>query len=81
MGGITSRKDAPNKDTTIKDLKSSRFALGKAPEHLTDKQKAQPSFIAKSDKQLYRVYMLNEKKLRLVFRCVEVPIAKAELDS
>jgi transposase len=32
------RKDAPKKDTTAKDLKGSRFALGKAPEHLTDKQ-------------------------------------------
>ena len=52
----------------IKDLKGSRFALGKAPENLTEKQEAQLEFIAKSDKRLYRAYRLKEK-LRLVFQC------------
>ena len=73
------RKDAPRKDTTAKDLKGSRFALGKAPEHLTDKQQAQLTFIARSDKRLYRAYLLKEK-LRLVFQCADVSTAKAELD-
>ena len=53
-------KDAPKKDTTVKDLKGSRFALGKAPEHLTDKQQAQLQFIAKADRRLYRAYLLKE---------------------
>ena len=43
------RKDAPQKDTTAKDLKGSRFALVKAPEHLTKKQQAQLEFISKAD--------------------------------
>ena len=62
------RKDAPKGDTAAKDLKGARFALGKAPEHLTEKQQAQLAFIAKADKRLYRAYLLKEK-LRLVFQC------------
>ena len=64
---------------SFKDLKGSRFALGKAPEHLTKKQQAQLEFIAKADKRLYRAYLLKEK-LRLVFQCENVAIAKEELD-
>ena len=56
-----------------------QFALGKAPEHLTKKQQAQLEFIAKADKRLYRAYLLKEK-LRLVFQCENVAIAKEELD-
>lgn len=66
------------KDTTAKDLKGSRFALGKAPEYLTKKQQAQLA-IAEADKRLYRAYLLKEK-LRLVFQCENVAIAKKELD-
>ena len=73
------RKDAPKTDTTAKDLKGSRFALGKAPENLTEKQRAQLAFIAKADKRLYRAYLLKEK-LRLVFQCEDVATAKKELD-
>ena len=72
-------KDTPKKDTTAKDLKGSRYALGKAPEHLTEKQEAQLAFIAVSDKRLYRAYLLKEK-LRLVFQCEDVETAKTELD-
>lgn len=53
-------KDAPKKDTTAKDLKGSRYALGKAPEHLTERQEAQLAFIAVSDKRLYRAYLLKD---------------------
>lgn len=73
------KKGATEKDTTAKDLKGSRFALGKAPEHLTKKQQAQLEFIAKADKRLYRAYLLKEK-LRLIFQCENVAIAKEELD-
>ena len=75
----SSYKDTPKKDTTAKDLKGSRYALGKAPEHLTEKQEAQLAFIAVSDKRLYRAYLLKEK-LRLVFQCEDVETAKTELD-
>lgn len=73
-------KDTTKKDNTAKDLKGSRFALGKAPEKLSEKQRAQLEFIAKSDKRLYRAYLLKEK-LRLVFRCEDAKTAKAELDA
>ena len=73
------KKGTPPKDTTAKDLKGSRFALGKAPEHLTANQSAQLEFIAKTDRRLYRAYLLKEK-LRLVFQCTDPIIAKKELD-
>lgn len=73
-------KDAPKQDTTARDLKGSRFALGKSPEHLTGNQQAQLEFIAKSNPKLYRAYLLKEK-LRLIFHCRDVSTAKEELDS
>jgi transposase len=73
-------KEAPKKETTAKDLKGSRFALSKAPENLTEKQEAQLVFIAKSDKKLYRAYLLKEK-LRLVFQCRDADTAQTELDA
>lgn len=59
-------KDAPKPDTSAKDIKSSKFALGKAPEHLTENQHAKLELIAKMDNRLYRAYLLKEE-LRLVF--------------
>ena len=41
------KKDAPKPDTTAKDIKGSKFALGKAPENLTERQNAQVELIAK----------------------------------
>lgn len=73
-------KDASKRDDTAKDLKGSRFALGKAPDNLSEKQQAQLEFIAKSDKRLYRAYLLKEK-LRLVFHCEDANTAKMELDA
>lgn len=58
--------DTPKPDTTAKDIKSSKFALGKAPENLTEKQRAKLELIAKKDNRLYRAYLLKEE-LRLVF--------------
>lgn len=59
-------KDAPKPDTTAKDIKSSKFALGKDPEKLTENQQAKLELIAKKDNRLYRAYLLKEE-LRLVF--------------
>jgi len=60
-------KDVAPTNITAKDLKGSRYALGKAPENLTVSQMAQVEMIAKSDKRLYRAYLLKEE-LRLVFQ-------------
>ena len=49
------------------DLKGARFALWKNPEDLTEKQKAKLSWVAKTNKQLYRAYLMKEQ-LRLVFK-------------
>jgi len=73
------KKNAAKKDITAQDLKGTRYVLGKAPEHLTEKQTAQLEFIAKVDKRLYRAYLLKEK-LRLVFQCEDLATAKTELD-
>ena len=59
-------KGARKPDTTARDIKSGKFALGKNPENLTVNQQAQLELIAKKDSRLYRAYLLKEE-LRLVF--------------
>ena len=49
-----------------KDLKHARYALWKNPENLTDNQRLQIAWIAKTDPRLYRAYLLKEA-LRYVF--------------
>lgn len=49
------------------DLKGARFALWKNHEDLTENQKAKLSWVATTNKQLYRAYLMKEQ-LRLVFR-------------
>lgn len=73
------RKDAPPKDEAASKIKGSRYALGKAPENLTDNQKAKIEMIAKSDNRLYRSYLLKEK-IRLIFQMDEVA-GREELDA
>lgn len=73
------RKDAPPKDSTTSNIKGSRYALGKAPENLTENQRAKLEMVTKSDNRLYRGYLLKEK-LRLVFQMDEIE-GKQELDS
>ena len=60
-------KDTPVPDTTAKDIKGSKYPLGKDPENLTENQRAKLDLIAKKDKRLYRAYLLKEE-LRLVFQ-------------
>lgn len=64
------RKDA-------QEIKDSSYTLGKAPEHLTDKQKVRLDLIAANDPQLYRAYRLKET-LRLILKTSD--IAQAEKD-
>ena len=49
-------------------IKGSAFALGKAPENLTELQKIKLEMIAATDKRLHRAYRLKEE-LRLLLKC------------
>jgi len=49
------------------DLKGSRYAIWKNPEHLTDKQQVKLAWIAKLNGPLYRAYLLKEQ-LRQIYR-------------
>lgn len=49
-----------------KDLKNARYALWKNPEDLTERQGAKLASIARTNKRLYRAYLLKEQ-LRQVF--------------
>ena len=60
------------------EIKGSSYALGKAPEHLTQKQQARINMIASSNKQLYRTYLLKEQ-LRLLLKITDVDAAEEEL--
>ena len=76
LRGQPSRETAPRRRRTqrragratgvAKDLKGARWALWKNPEDLTERQNAKLSWIAKTDKRLYRAYLLKEG-LRHVF--------------
>ena len=61
------------------DIKGSTYALGKAPENLTDKQRLKIEMIAQTDNRLYRAYLMKER-LRLIFKIRDVDEAEAELD-
>ncbi len=50
----------------VHPLKKVRYALWKNPENLTDRQRAQLEWVAKTDPQLFRAYLLKEG-LRSVF--------------
>ena len=65
------------KDTADK-IKNSTFALGKAPENLTENQHIRVEMIAKTDPRLYRAYSLKES-LRLLLKLTDVNEAEAEL--
>ena len=43
------------------EIKSSAYALGKAPEHLTEKQQLRVSLISSQNPRLYRAYLLKEQ--------------------
>ena len=59
-------------------IKGSSYALGKAPEHLTEKQQLRVEMISKTDKRLYRTYCLKES-LRLLLKLKDVDEAESEL--
>lgn len=61
-----------------KSIKGATFALGKAPENLTETQKAKLELIQLSDNRLYRAYKLKEA-LRLILHMTDVEEADATL--
>ena len=60
---ITARKNAS-------DIKESSFAVGKAPEHLTEKQRDTLDGIRRGNSRYYRAYEIKET-LRLILRCTD----------
>ena len=64
--------------TRASEIKNSGYTLGKAPEHLTEKQQTQLDMIQANDPQLYRAYCLKES-LRLLLKSTDVKQAEADL--
>ena len=60
------------------EIKNSAYALGKAPEHLTENQQAKVAMIAENNNRLYRAYRMKET-LRLLLKIRDVSEAEAEL--
>ncbi len=60
------------------EIKNSACALGKAPEHLTEKQQAKVAMIAENNNRLYRACRMKEM-LRLLLKMRDVNEAEAEL--
>ncbi|MFA9379335.1 MAG: transposase, partial [Lachnotalea sp.] len=60
------------------EIKNSTFALGKAPENLTEKQQLKVELIAVTNNRLYRAYKLKEK-LRLLLKIKDLDEAEKEL--
>lgn len=63
---------------SVKDIKNSRYVLGKAPENLTDNQQVKLAQIKAKDKRLYRAYQLKEA-LRNLLKIKDIEVAKREL--
>lgn len=57
------------------EIKGSAYALGKAPEHLTEKQQLRVNLIASQNPRLYRAYLLKEQ-LRLLLKLTDVDEAE-----
>ena len=60
------------------EIKNSAYALGKAPEHLTENQQAKVAMIAENNDRLYRAYRMKEM-LRLLLKIRDVNEAETEL--
>lgn len=67
-------REGEGKDHTARQIKGSSIALGKAPENLTDAQKARIDFIARTDKRLYRAYCLKE----MIRTLIKLPVEEIE---
>ena len=61
-----------------REIKGSTFALGKAPENLTESQKRKLEMIQNHDNRLYRSYLIKED-LRLLLKMTDVEEAEHAL--
>ena len=64
--------------TKANRIKHSAYALGKAPEHLTENQEIQVAMIAEESPRLYRAYRIKEQ-LRLLLKIRDLEEAEAAL--
>lgn len=62
------------------DIKGSSFAVGKAPEHLTERQRETLENIRRCNSKFYRAYEMKES-LRLILRCTNRFDAECRLKS
>ena len=60
------------------EIKNSAYALGKAPEHLTENQRTKVAMIAENNNRLYRAYRMKEM-LRLLLKIKDTEEAQASL--
>ena len=60
------------------EIKGASYALGKAPEHLTENQRARLEMIAQTNPRLHRAYRMKEK-LRLLLKLKDIDEAESEL--
>lgn len=60
------------------EIKNSAYALGKAPENLTENQQLRVEMIAKNNNRLYRAYCMKEQ-LRLLLKIKDADEAEATL--
>ena len=60
------------------EIKNSAYALGKAPEHLTENQQAKVAMIAENNNRLYRAYRMKET-LRLLLKLKDTGEAQEAL--
>ena len=64
--------------TKAEEIKNSAYALGKAPENLTEKQQLRIEMIAENNDKLYRAYRMKER-LRLLLKIKDVNEAEETL--
>ena len=62
----------------VEEIKGAAYTLGKAPEHLTEKQRVRVEMIAQTNPKLHRAYLMKEK-LRLLLKLKDVNEAASEL--
>ena len=72
-------KELAKAQNLAKEIKSAAYALGKAPENLTQKQREKLNLIAATNDKLFRAYRMKEK-LRLIFQVKDVQLAEEELE-
>ena len=78
-----SSKEASEAKSTADEIKNSAYALGKAPENLTEIQQLKLEMIANSNPRLYRAYLMKEQ-LRLLLKIkdpAESPLFLSFLES